>query len=77
MVVYQGPVLDSDMELGAIGFWNNTMRPGVYYLKKQNGHFDVTRAEIVGDIDGKHLCRYIISLYYRKWNYTIFFLLYS
>ncbi|XP_011864276.1 PREDICTED: uncharacterized protein LOC105560094 isoform X2 [Vollenhovia emeryi] len=52
MTVYQGPILYSDMELGATGFWNNTIRPGVYYLKNQNGYFDATRAEIVGDIDG-------------------------
>ncbi|XP_071580984.1 uncharacterized protein [Temnothorax nylanderi] len=52
MVVYQGPILDSDMQLGATGFWNNTMRPGVYYLKNQNGYFDATRAKIVSDIDG-------------------------
>ncbi|XP_039308640.1 uncharacterized protein LOC105198717 isoform X2 [Solenopsis invicta] len=52
MIVYQGPILDVDMELGAAGFWNNTMRPSVYYLKSKNGHFDATRAEIVGDIDG-------------------------
>lgn len=66
MVVYQGPVLDTDMELGATGFWNNTMRPGVYYLKDQNGYFDATRAEIVGDIDGKRLCKQSTSLYYSK-----------
>ncbi|KAM0732479.1 hypothetical protein ACS0PU_002021 [Formica fusca] len=52
MVVYQGPILNSDMELGATGFWNNTMRPNVYYLNNNNGYFDATRAEIVGDIDG-------------------------
>ncbi|XP_011700217.1 PREDICTED: uncharacterized protein LOC105457309 [Wasmannia auropunctata] len=52
MVVYQGPILDVDMELGAAGFWNNTMRPSVYYLKNKNGYFDATRAEIVSDIDG-------------------------
>lgn len=60
MVVYQGPVLDSDMELGAAGFWNNTMRPGIYYLKDQNGYFDATRAEIVGDIDGKQTYRFFL-----------------
>lgn len=52
MVVYQGSILGSDMEIGATGFWNNTMRPNVYYLKNKNGYFDATRAEIVGDIDG-------------------------
>ncbi|KAL6440867.1 hypothetical protein ACFW04_003353 [Cataglyphis niger] len=52
MAVYQGPILNSDMELGATGFWNNTMRPNVYYLNNKNGYFDATRAEIVGDIDG-------------------------
>lgn len=69
MVVYQGPILDSEMELGATGFWNNTMRPGVYYLKNRNSYFDATRAEIVGDIDGKYLCKqylYIISSCCRK-----------
>lgn len=57
MVVYQGPILGANMELGAAGFWNNTMRPHVYYLKSsKNGYFDATRAEIVGDIDGTHVC---------------------
>lgn len=55
MVVYQGPILDFDMELGAAGFWNNTMCPSIYYLKNKDGYFDATRAEIVGDIDGKYL----------------------
>jgi hypothetical protein len=53
MVVYQGLILGSDMELGATGFWNNTMRPHDFYLKNKNGYFDATRAEIIGDIDGK------------------------
>ncbi|XP_011349315.1 uncharacterized protein LOC105286222 isoform X2 [Ooceraea biroi] len=52
MVVYQGPTLGPNMELGATGFWNNTMRPNDFYLKNKNGYFDATRAEIVGDIDG-------------------------
>lgn len=67
-VVYQGPILDTDMELGAAGFWNNNVRPDVYYLKNQNDYFDATRAEIVGDIDGKHFYKqiYIIFLYYHR-----------
>lgn len=52
MVIHQGPMLGSKMELGATGFWNNTMRPSIYYLKNKSGYFDATRAEIVGDIDG-------------------------
>ncbi|XP_020295729.1 uncharacterized protein LOC109860805 isoform X2 [Pseudomyrmex gracilis] len=52
MVVNQGPIVDTDMTIGATGFWNNTMRPNVYYLKSKNDYFDATRAEIVGDIDG-------------------------
>lgn len=59
MIVYQGPILSSDMELGATGFWNNTMRPNVYYLNNKNGYFDATRAEIVGDIDGKSVTFFI------------------
>jgi len=55
MVVYQGPILNSNMELGATGFWNNIMRPNVYYLNNKNGYFEATRAEIVSDIDGKYL----------------------
>lgn len=55
MVVYQGPILNSDMELGATGFWNNVMRPNIYYLNNKNNYFDATRAEIVSDIDGKYL----------------------
>ncbi|XP_012215810.1 uncharacterized protein [Linepithema humile] len=62
MVVYQGPILDTDMKIGATGFWNNTMRPNVYYLKNKNGYFDATRAEIVGDIDGL-----IIANKVQKW----------
>ncbi|XP_032678685.1 uncharacterized protein LOC116847627 [Odontomachus brunneus] len=53
MVIYQGPVLGANMELGAAGFWNNTMRPHDYYLKSsKNSYLDATRAEIIGDIDG-------------------------
>ncbi|EFN72998.1 hypothetical protein EAG_11290 [Camponotus floridanus] len=52
MVVYQGPILNSNMELGATGFWNNIMRPNVYYLNNKNSYFEATRAEIVSDIDG-------------------------
>lgn len=53
MVIYQGPMLGANMELGAAGFWNNTMRPHDYYLKSSKiGYLDATRAEIIGDIDG-------------------------
>lgn len=53
VMVYQGPTLGANMELGAAGFWNNTMRPYVYYIKSsRDDYLDATRAEIVGDIDG-------------------------
>ncbi|XP_046595744.1 uncharacterized protein LOC107225502 isoform X1 [Neodiprion lecontei] len=52
MAVYQGPVVSSDMTMGATGFWNSTMQPRLFYLTDHNGHLDATRAEIVGGIDG-------------------------
>lgn len=54
MVVYQGPIVGPNMQLGETGFWNNTMRPNVYFLNNKYGHFDATRAEIISDIDGKN-----------------------
>lgn len=53
MVVYQGPLLGSNMTLGATGFWNSTIRPTIYYLTSSNENFDATRAELMGGIDGK------------------------
>ncbi|XP_076168966.1 uncharacterized protein LOC143147535 [Ptiloglossa arizonensis] len=52
MVVYQGPFVGNNMTLGATGFWNNTMRPTVYYLTSSHKNFDATRAELLGGIDG-------------------------
>lgn len=63
MVVNQGPIVDTDMTIGATGFWNNTMRPNVYYLKSKNDYFDATRAEIVGDIDGKCKLKFLFFNY--------------
>ncbi|XP_014480693.1 PREDICTED: uncharacterized protein LOC106747566 [Dinoponera quadriceps] len=63
MVVYQGPVLGADMELGAAGFWNNTMRPQVYYLKSnRDNYLDATRADIVSDIDGLIVASHVETL---------------
>ncbi|EFN82873.1 hypothetical protein EAI_07317 [Harpegnathos saltator] len=60
IVVHQGPILGANMELGAAGFWNNTMRPHVYYLKSsKDGYLDATRAEIVGDIDALIIANYV------------------
>ncbi|XP_076648482.1 uncharacterized protein LOC143356564 isoform X2 [Halictus rubicundus] len=52
MAVYQGPFKWQNMSLGATGYWNNTMRPTVYYLKSSHENFDATRAELLGGIDG-------------------------
>ncbi|XP_031849277.1 uncharacterized protein LOC116434747 isoform X2 [Nomia melanderi] len=52
MTVYQGPFVGQDMNLGATGFWNNTMWPTVYYLTSSHKNFDATRAELMGGIDG-------------------------
>lgn len=51
MVIYQGPLLGADMALGAAGFWNNTMRPIIYYLIGSIKHFDATRAELMAGVD--------------------------
>ncbi|XP_031784515.1 uncharacterized protein LOC100680378 isoform X1 [Nasonia vitripennis] len=52
MVIYQGPIYEERMYLGATGFWNNTMRPQVFYVTHRHDSFDLTRAEIIGGIDG-------------------------
>ncbi|XP_076243007.1 uncharacterized protein LOC143184564 [Calliopsis andreniformis] len=52
VVAYQGPVLGSNISLGATGFWNSTIRPTMYYLTSTNENFDATRAELIGGIDG-------------------------
>ncbi|KAG7207191.1 hypothetical protein KM043_008876 [Ampulex compressa] len=52
MVVYQGPYVGSDMILGATGFWNSTIWPSIYYVIGQYENFDLTRAELIGAIDG-------------------------
>ncbi|KAK0096904.1 hypothetical protein PV326_003925 [Microctonus aethiopoides] len=51
LAVYQGPFVGHQMILGVTGFWNNTMRPTRYYLEKDINS-DVTRAEIIGAVDG-------------------------
>lgn len=53
MVIYQGPLVQARMTLGVTGFWNSTIYPNIYYLTKNPDSYDATRAEIVGDIDGK------------------------
>lgn len=53
LAVYQGPFVGHQMILGVTGFWNNTMRPTRYYLEKDINS-DVTRAEIVGAVDGSY-----------------------
>lgn len=62
MVVYQGPLLGNDMALGATGFWQNMMRPTIYYLTSLHNNFDATRAELIGGIDGM-----IIASYLQTW----------
>ncbi|XP_076290974.1 uncharacterized protein LOC143214158 isoform X2 [Lasioglossum baleicum] len=52
MAVYQGPFKWQNMSIGATGYWNNTMRPAVYYLTSSHDNFDATRAELLGGIDG-------------------------
>ncbi|XP_078046277.1 uncharacterized protein LOC144474825 [Augochlora pura] len=52
MAVYQGPLVWQNMSLGATGFWNNTIRPTVFYLTSSHRNFDATRAELLGGIDG-------------------------
>lgn len=53
MVIYQGPIFENQMFLGATGFWNSTLRPQVFYVTQRFDNFDFTRAEILGGIDGK------------------------
>lgn len=53
MVVYQGPLLGTNMTLGATGFWQNKMYPSIYYLSSSHENFEATRAELLGGIDGK------------------------
>ncbi|XP_076757832.1 uncharacterized protein LOC143427508 [Xylocopa sonorina] len=62
MVVYQGPLLGNNMTLGATGFWENTLRPIIYYLRDSQEKFDATRAELIGGIDGM-----IIASYLQTW----------
>ncbi|XP_023246318.1 uncharacterized protein LOC106647810 [Copidosoma floridanum] len=52
LAVYQGPLYESRMYLGATGFWNSTISPRVFYFWHDYDHFDFTRAEIIGGIDG-------------------------
>lgn len=52
MVIYQGPIYEERMYLGATGFWNNTMRPQIFYVTHRHDSFDLTRAEIIGGVDG-------------------------
>lgn len=59
MVVYQGPLLGNNMTLGATGFWQNTMRPTIYYFSKSYENFDATRAELIGGIDGMVIASYL------------------
>lgn len=59
MVVYQGP-LGNNMTFGATGFWQNIMRPTIYYLTNLYKNFDVTQAELIGGIDGKLIIFYFI-----------------
>ena len=54
MAVYQGPIYGERMFLGATGFWNSTMRPRIYYVTHKYDNLDVTRAEIIGGIDGTY-----------------------
>ncbi|KOX72474.1 hypothetical protein WN51_01574 [Melipona quadrifasciata] len=62
MAVYQGPLLGNNMALGTTGFWQNMMRPTIYYLTSLHNNFDATRAELIGGIDGM-----IIASYLQTW----------
>lgn len=53
MVVYQGPLVEFNMTLGATGFWQNRIRPIIFYLTSPYENFDATRAELLGGIDGE------------------------
>lgn len=61
MIVYQGP-LGNNITFGATGFWQNIIRPTIYYLTNSYKNFYVTRAELIGGIDGM-----IISSYLQSW----------
>ncbi|XP_008544893.1 uncharacterized protein LOC103569388 [Microplitis demolitor] len=52
LVVYQGPIKADKMSLGSSGFWDSTMRPMLFFLLNKDDSYDVTRAEIVGAVDG-------------------------
>ncbi|XP_058801781.1 uncharacterized protein LOC131670302 [Phymastichus coffea] len=52
LVIYQGPIYDDRMYLGSTGFWNSTIRPRIFYISHRTNNFELTRAEIVGAVDG-------------------------
>ncbi|XP_021940956.1 uncharacterized protein LOC110840320 [Zootermopsis nevadensis] len=53
VAVYQGPRLQGDLYIGPAGNWNDTEIPRVRYMDQRNqGLWQMTDAEALGDIDG-------------------------
>lgn len=72
VAVYQGPRLQGDLYIGPAGNWNDTEIPRVRYMDQRNqGLWQMTDAEALGDIDGTH-CWYIREL--RSPGFNIYFL---
>ncbi|XP_044580110.1 uncharacterized protein LOC123262112 [Cotesia glomerata] len=62
LVIYEGPIKGEKMSLGSSGSWDSTMRPMLFYLLNKDDNYEVTRAEIVGAVDG-----FIIANSLRTW----------
>lgn len=55
VAVYQGPRLRGDLYIGPAGTWNDTVIPRVRYMDQRNhGLWQMTDAEAIGGIDGRH-----------------------
>lgn len=55
LVIYEGPIKGEKMSLGSSGSWDSTMRPMLFYLLNKDDNYEVTRAEIVGAVDGNFI----------------------